>query len=83
MRHHVPPPCWLSLIESLELRVKDIDIERRQIVVRQGKGRKDRVTMLPNSVMPLMINHLEGPRRRQTHVLNRGALGVLSPAAKL
>jgi len=34
------------LEECLTLRVKDIDFERQQIVVRQGKGRKDRVTML-------------------------------------
>jgi integrase len=33
-------------MEGLRLRVKDIDLERRQIVVRDGKGAKDRVTML-------------------------------------
>ena len=37
----------LRLQECLELRVKDLDFDRHQIVVRQGKGRKDRVTMLP------------------------------------
>ncbi|MFH1754366.1 MAG: integron integrase [Candidatus Latescibacterota bacterium] len=39
----------LRLLESLELRVKDIDFERNQITVRSGKGAKDRVTMLPQS----------------------------------
>jgi site-specific recombinase XerD len=37
----------LRLIEALRLRVKDLDFERRQITVRDGKGKKDRVTMLP------------------------------------
>ncbi len=37
----------LRLEECLDLRVKDIDFDRHQIIVRQGKGRKDRVTMLP------------------------------------
>ena len=44
----------LRLRECLKLRVKDVDFEYRQIVVRNGKGAKDRVTMLPqNSVAPL------------------------------
>ena len=37
----------LRLSEALELRVKDLDFDRQQIVVRQGKGRKDRATMMP------------------------------------
>ncbi len=36
-------------MECLELRVKDIDFETRQLTIRQGKGGKDRVTMLPLS----------------------------------
>lgn len=47
----------LRLLECLRLRVHDIDIDRRQIMVRDGKGGKDRVTVLPD---PLM-----GPLRRQ------------------
>lgn len=41
----------LRLAEALDLRIKDLDFDRRQIVVRQGKGRKDRTTMLPESVI--------------------------------
>lgn len=37
----------LRLMECLQLRVKDVDFERRVIIVRQGKGRKDRIVMLP------------------------------------
>lgn len=40
----------LRLMECLRLRVKDLDFDQRQIVVREGKGLKDRVTMLPRSL---------------------------------
>ena len=40
----------LRLMETLRLRVKDVDFEYSQIVVRDGKGRKDRVTVLPDGV---------------------------------
>lgn len=47
----------LRLSEALRLRVKDLDFERRQLLVRSGKGKKDRLTMLPEP--------LEAPLRRQ------------------
>ncbi len=37
----------MCLMECLRLRVKDIEFERREIIVREGKGNKDRVTVLP------------------------------------
>jgi len=40
----------LRLLECLRLRVKDLELERGEILVRDGKGRKDRVTMLPRSL---------------------------------
>ncbi len=40
----------MRLTEGLRLRVKDIDFDRLQITVRQGKGGKDRMTMLPASL---------------------------------
>lgn len=44
----------MRLLEGLRLRVKDVDFERRELVVRSGKGAKDRVTVLPeNLVLPL------------------------------
>jgi integron integrase len=44
----------MRLLECLRLRVKDIEFERREIVVREGKGNKDRVTVLPeNLIQPL------------------------------
>ena len=41
----------LRLLESCRMRVKDIDFDRREIIVRSGKGEKDRVTMLPSKLM--------------------------------
>jgi integron integrase len=48
----------LRLRECLKLRVKDVDFGYRQIVVRDGKGAKDRVTMLPGSVLEPLESHL-------------------------
>ncbi len=48
----------LRLMEGLRLRVKDVDFERRQILVRDGKGGKDRVTMLPESLVDPLRAHL-------------------------
>ncbi|WP_437791224.1 tyrosine-type recombinase/integrase [Sorangium sp. So ce693] len=47
----------LHLLECAELRAKDVDLERRKILVRDGKGRKDRITMLPLRLVPLLRNH--------------------------
>jgi site-specific recombinase XerD len=48
----------LRLRECLKLRVKDVDFDYRQIVVRDGKGGKDRVTMLPAAVIEPLKAHL-------------------------
>jgi len=63
---HLEPPYWLignllygaglRLSEALRLRIQDIEFGRRQIVVRAGKGNKDRVTVLPVSLVePLKV----------------------------
>jgi len=44
----------LRLLEALRLRVKDIDLAMNQITVRDGKGQKDRVTMLPSAAKALL-----------------------------
>lgn len=49
----------LRLLEGLRLRVKDIEFERREIVVREGKGNKDRVTVLPENVIVPLRAHLD------------------------
>lgn len=48
----------LRLMECARLRVKDVDFEMRQVTVREGKGFKDRVTMLPDGVAALLQAHL-------------------------
>ena len=52
----------LRLMELLRLRVKDVDLERHQIVVRAGKGDKDRVTMLPDSLRTGIVEQLKWVR---------------------
>ena len=49
----------LRLMEGLRLRIKDVDFERNQVVVRGGKGAKDRVTMLPESLRAALEGHLQ------------------------
>jgi integron integrase len=49
----------LRLMEALRLRVKDVDFERNQVIVHGGKGGKDRVTMLPESLRTAMQEHLK------------------------
>lgn len=49
----------LRLMECLELRVQDIDFARNEIVVRNGKGAKDRMTMLPETLKKPLCEHLE------------------------
>ena len=48
----------LRLRECLKLRIKDLDFDYRQILIRNGKGTKDRVTMLPQSVIEPLKHHL-------------------------
>ena len=49
----------LRLMECLRLRVQDIDFSRKEILVRDGKGAKDRITMLPESLGPPLQEHLK------------------------
>ena len=48
----------MRLMEGLRLRVKDVDFDRHEILVRQGKGGNDRVTMLPDALVPALLAHL-------------------------
>jgi integron integrase len=62
----------LRLMECLRLRVKDIDFERRQIIVRDGKGQKDRITVLPGKYEQLLKEHLEAAKERHLRDLADG-----------
>lgn len=52
----------MRLMECVRLRVTDVDFERREILIRDGKGAKDRVTMLPESVVLELQAHLQKRR---------------------
>ena len=71
----------LRLMEALRLRVKDVDFRRREIVVREGKGFKDRVTMLPNVVAAPLKAHLEKVRAIHETDLAAGRGDVYLPYA--
>ena len=52
----------MRLMECVRLRVKDVDFERGEILIRDGKGAKDRVTMLPESLTVFLQAHLQQRR---------------------
>jgi integron integrase len=71
----------LRLLECCRLRVKDVDFAMNQIVVRDGKGRKDRPTMLPAAVKPVLVAHIDRVREQHQADLRHGAGWVELPSA--
>ena len=71
----------LRLLECLRLRVKDIDFAQRQIIVRDGKGMKDRITMLPNSLVKSLQEQLQRAAMLHQQDLNNGYGAVYLPCA--
>jgi len=71
----------LRLLECARLRVKDIDFHRREITVRDGKGRKDRRTVLPDALTAPLHAHLERIRAQHSVDLTRGGGSVALPGA--
>jgi integron integrase len=71
----------LRQIECLQLRVKDIEFAYRQVLVRDGKGAKDRVTMLPESVVQPLQAHLGKVRLLHRKDLDEGTGEVRLPYA--
>ena len=59
----------MRVLEALRLRVKDVDFSRREIAIREGKGFRDRVTMLPETLSAELARHVE-----RVQVLHRGDL---------
>ncbi len=53
----------MRIMECLRLRVKDIEFTRKKIIIREGKGAKDRITMLPQSLTTPLSAHLERVKR--------------------
>ncbi|PSB29409.1 integron integrase [Stenomitos frigidus] len=71
----------LQLCEGLRLRVKDIDFAQQQILVRDGKGSKSRVTMLPTSVSEELCDHLVRVKRQHQEDLGQDFGAVTLPYA--
>lgn len=71
----------LRVSECLSLRVKDVDMDRREILVRAGKGEKDRRVPLPVAAIPALRVHLERVRRQFHRDLGRGIMGAALPGA--
>jgi integron integrase len=71
----------LRLMECCRLRVKDVDFSGNQVVVRAGKGDKDRYTMLPGTVKEPLQRHLQIVKRQHEEDLKRGLGRVALPNA--
>jgi integron integrase len=71
----------MRLMEGVRLRVKDFDLERRQITVRDGKGAKDRVTVLPDALIDPLRRHLSVRRAQFEADLRQGCADVWLPDA--
>ena len=82
-------PMWLvasllygtgmRLLECLRLRVKDVAFSRREIVVREGKGNKDRVTVLPDNLVAPLRDQLSRPQALHRRDLEAGFGSVFLP----
>jgi integron integrase len=70
----------LRLLEALQLRVKDLDVARREVVVRGGKGDRDRRTMLPEVLIGPLLEHLAVVRAVHEGDVARGAGRVELPS---
>ncbi|MGB8694355.1 MAG: integron integrase [Steroidobacteraceae bacterium] len=71
----------LRLMEAMRLRVKDLNFHYRQVTVRSGKGDKDRVTVLPQGLIPALRAHLAAVQERHLVAVRDGYGGVELPYA--
>lgn len=71
----------LRVLEAARLRIKDLDMARGEITVRDGKGRKDRVTILPGALIAPLTAHIERIRPQHEADLKRGEGCVELPDA--
>ena len=71
----------MRLGECVQLRIKDVDLARREILIRDAKGQKDRVTMLPDSLVPHLKAQLEKARSLYAKDRQEAGPGVTLPFA--
>ena len=71
----------LRLMECLRLRVANIDFDQSQLLIRDGKGQKDRMTVLPQSLKAPLVKHLESVKQLHQRDLDEGYGDVYLPNA--
>lgn len=71
----------MRILEGLRLRVKDVEFERRELIVREGKGNKDRVTVLPENLMAPLREQMERAHALHHKDLEAGLGAVWLPDA--
>jgi len=71
----------MRLNECLNLRVKDLDFQSASILVRSGKGNKDRITLLPERIIPKLKAQLTAARITYDHDREENIAGVMLPEA--
>jgi integron integrase len=71
----------LRLMECLRLRIKDIDFDRSQLIIHSPKGNRERMTMLPQTAIPLLREHLQRVKELHDSDLARGFGEVWLPDA--
>ena len=88
---HLRGPVWLMasvmygaglrLLECAELRVKDLNFDRGELTVRDGKGGRDRMTVLPAALKQPLIDHMRGVKAQHDTDLTAGRGSVTLPGA--
>jgi integron integrase len=73
--------CGLRLQEGLSLRIKDVDLEQNMVIIRSGKGDKDRRTVLPEAVKDDLIRHISESRALYEQDRKENMNGVYLPGA--
>lgn len=73
--------CGLRIMECLRLRIQDIDIEMKQIRVKDGKGKKDRITTFPATIIPSLFEHMQRVQAIHKIDLEKGFGEVYMPGA--
>ena len=71
----------MRLLEGLSVRIKDVDLERRELRIRRGKGAKDRVTVIPDAAEDALATHVKAVRGQHERDVRAGAGYVELPHA--
>ncbi len=71
----------LRLMECLRLRIKDVDFDQKHIVVRDGKGQKDRITVMPQNFQQDLLDHIKEVKNMHEQDLQQGYGEVYLPSA--